>query len=239
MVSRPQKGNKTVTYEELQNNFRQLISPSFAMVANELKSGGMLPLDKRNNELEIVLVECYFPEMMMMRGTLRDSLADKTTPSQSVYAYIGSYKPFFDVIPSELIPSDCGEPILDTETNWMKVIPSKTYTCTVQCIKGDYRTNRVMQQYIIMQDEPPLTKYGNQIIWGSEPPTIGHYIYGDICINNGTDLVNESDFVITCTTDTCTITPPTYYLNSGWFCSEEGYPGTWVPISFINPNTGD
>ena len=111
MVLGYMSGKPTATENALKRHLWDLLIPGSAGVGTENRGGGNIPFYKRQNEVEWLLVERFFPEKMVVRGWLRDSLAESVVTGKlpdQVYAHIISPTPITTHYISDLMPLDDG-----------------------------------------------------------------------------------------------------------------------------------
>jgi hypothetical protein len=146
-------GKGTVTTDAIRNELRRFISPSLDNLSNEQQGGNNLPLDKQTPTVELVVIDCYFPAKMMLRGRLRDSITQGVT-TEEVYAHI-IVPDYHEVINRSWLPT--GEDKLDGTTGWNSRIPTQTLVGAVEAIKGNPLNGHLFLGYVHMTDEGDLT----------------------------------------------------------------------------------
>jgi hypothetical protein len=152
-------GKPTRSVAEFYKQWMAFMGPEFDVLpgTNEMVSGNNLPIHKRKNEVELMVVERYFPEKLMLRGILRDSLDGYSTPQRG-YAHILSNSPVTTVIPSDVMPlNDGGTTETDPETGWSSYVPANIYVGAVQAIKGNVNNDFVFMGYWYGYDDGDLS----------------------------------------------------------------------------------
>lgn len=155
-------GKPTATENALKRHLWDLLIPGSAGVGTENRGGGNIPFYKRQNEVEWLLVERFFPEKMVVRGWLRDSLAESVVTGKlpdQVYAHIISPTPITTHYISDLMPLDDGgtteeDPILHINS----YIPANKYMGIVQAIKGNPINDYIFMGFVHMTDDIDLTE---------------------------------------------------------------------------------
>ncbi len=142
----------TVTTDAIRQELRRFISPSLDNVSNEQQGGNNLPLDKQTPTVELVVIDCYFPGKMMLRGRLRDSITQGVT-TEEVYAHI-LVPDYHEFVNRSWLPE--GTDKIDGKTGWNSRIPNQTPVGVVEAIKGNPLNGHVFLGYVHMTDEGDL-----------------------------------------------------------------------------------
>lgn len=139
----------TVTTDAIRNELRRFISPSLDNLSNEQQGGNNLPLDKQTPTVEFVVIDCYFPAKMMLRGRLRDSVTMGVV-QEEVYAHI-LVSDYDEVVNRSWLPD--GVDRWDGRTGWDSRIPDDTLVGVVEAVKGNPMNGYVFLGYVHMIGE--------------------------------------------------------------------------------------